>query len=151
METNCPFCADPIRDHIFLETDLAFAAYNIAPILPGHSMVIPLRHIESIHEFNDAELAGFFSFSRQVTRLLTRAFEAEGFDWSLQESKAAGQSVAHLHLHIIPRKASDLKKPGDWFQKLEEQRNLSIDNPKRKHLGLEEIRKVVNFLRQHAD
>lgn len=151
MEKSCLFCDDTIRDHVFLETDLAFAAYNIAPILPGHSMVIPRRHIESIHELSVDELAGFFIFSRVVTGLLQKAFHAEGFDWSLQESETAGQSIAHLHLHIIPRITGDLKKPGDWYRKLEKQRNMVIDSPERKKLSAEEILKIVKHIRQYLD
>lgn len=77
-------------------------------------------------------------------------FDADGFDWSLQESEAAGQSVSHLHLHIIPRKGGDLNRPGDWYALLEKQRQTMIDSPGRKKLSPEEIKNTVAYIKKHA-
>ena len=150
MKENCPLCSPKIRDHIFSESGAMMAIYNIAPILPGHSMIVPKRHVESIFKLNDEELVDLFRFSREITHLLMNVFGADGFDWSLQESEAAGQSVSHLHLHIIPRQTGDLKQPGDWYAMLEKQRHTLIDNPGRKKLSLEEMKNTVAYIQQHA-
>jgi bis(5'-adenosyl)-triphosphatase len=150
MKENCPLCSPKIRDHIFRETVKMMAVYNIAPILPGHSMIVPKRHIESIFGLNDDELAELFRFSREITHILMNVFGSDGFDWSLQESEAAGQSVSHLHLHIIPRKNFDLKRPGDWYALLEKQRQTMIDSPGRKKLSPEEIKSTVAYIQKHA-
>ncbi len=147
MNHDCPFCSPLISDHVFKETSGMLAVYNIAPILPGHSMVIPKKHVESIYDFSKDEIEEFFTFSQRVTKLLITFFNAEGFDWSLQESEAAGQSVAHVHLHIIPRKSNDLKRPGDWYSILEEHRSALIDNPFRHPLSNKQIQKIVTSLK----
>lgn len=147
MNHDCPFCSPLIRDHIFIETSGMMAVYNIAPILPGHSMAIPKSHVESIYDLSKEDLEEFFSFSRKVTKLLITFFNSEGFDWSLQESDAAGQSIAHVHLHIIPRKSGDLKHPGDWFSILEKNRRDMIDNPLRQAISNKEVLEMVSSLK----
>ncbi len=150
MNKACQFCSAEIENQVFLGTESLMAVYNIAPILPGHSMVIPRRHVETIFDLNEDELAELFRFSRKTTDLLMKVFDCEGFDWSLQESEAAGQSVAHLHLHIIPRKPADLARPGDWYAQLEEQRRSAmIDSPGRRPLSSDEINHVITFIKNH--
>lgn len=149
MNQSCPFCSLSLQEQVFWDSGEMLAVYNISPILPGHSMVIPRRHVVTINELNGQEMAEFFVFARQVTHLLMRAFDAEGFDWSLQESAAAGQSVAHLHLHIIPRKTDDLKQPDDWYALLEQNRHVMIDSPGRKLLNTDEIRNIIGFIKSH--
>jgi bis(5'-adenosyl)-triphosphatase len=149
MIQPCPFCSSSVQDQIFHESGKMMAVYNIAPILPGHSLIIPRRHVVSINELNDEEMTEFFSFTRQVTQLLLHVFESEGFDWSLQESEAAGQSIAHLHLHIIPRKTGDLKRPGDWYALLQQNSQELIDSPGRKQLASDEISNIIGFIKSH--
>ncbi|MBE0663302.1 MAG: HIT domain-containing protein [Bacteroidales bacterium] len=149
MNQPCPFCSLSIQEQIFWGLDKVMAVYNISPILPGHSMIIPRRHVVTINELDNEEMTKFFTFARQVTQLLMRAFEADGFDWSLQESEAAGQSFAHLHLHIIPRKTGDLKRPGDWYALLQQNRHVMIDNPDRKLLAPNEISNIIEFIKSH--
>lgn len=148
MKNNCPFCSPEISEQIIHENNQMLAVYNIAPILPGHSLVIPRKHLESINELSEQELLEFFTFARKTTRILCSAFGSDGFDWSLQESEAAGQSIAHLHLHIIPRMAGDLKKPGDWYPMLEQNRCF-IDSPERKSLSREEIKSIVSEIQKY--
>lgn len=139
-----------MSEQIIHESIHMLAVYNIAPILPGHSLVIPKKHLESINELSEQELLEFFTFARKTTRILCSAFGSDGFDWSLQESEAAGQSIAHLHMHIIPRVAGDLKKPGDWYPMLEQNRSL-IDSPERKSLSREEITATVSQIRKYIN
>ncbi|MGB4205219.1 MAG: HIT family protein [Bacteroidales bacterium] len=147
MNHDCPFCSPSIEDHVFMETTDMLAVYNISPILPGHSMVIPRRHVESVNDLSDNELDLLFRFARKVTKLLVSFFKAEGFDWSLQESEAAGQSIYHVHLHIIPRKTGDLEQPGDWYSRLQESKKELIDNSLRRKLSKKEISEIVTSLK----
>ena len=147
MENRCPFCSDQIKKQVFLECDDMLAIYNISPILPGHSLIIPKKHFETINDFTESELTVFFNFARKATQLLCLAFGSEGFDWSLQESEAAGQSIPHLHLHIIPRKKNDLNNPGDWFQMLEKNRYQALDSKNRKPVSSTEIESVIRHIR----
>jgi len=147
MNHDCPFCSPLIEDHVFMETTEMLAVYNISPILPGHSMVIPRRHVESVNDLSENELDQLFRFARIVTKQLITFFKAEGFNWSLQESEAAGQSISHVHLHIIPRRPGDLEQPGDWYSWLQESKKELIDNPLRRKLSKKEISEIVSSLK----
>jgi bis(5'-adenosyl)-triphosphatase len=115
---ECPFCTSTIDDITFLESDGFRAIVNVAPILPGHSLIIPKRHVERLLELSDDEVAEMVKLSRRAIALLMRFYGSDGFDWTIQESEAAGQSVPHLHLHLIPRSRGDLPDPGDWYARL---------------------------------
>ncbi|HKZ85432.1 MAG TPA: HIT family protein [Anaerolineae bacterium] len=115
---KCPFCAPVVADITFMESDRFRAVVNVAPILPGHSLIIPKRHVESLLDLGDDEVAEMVKLSRPAIALLMRFYGSDGFDWTIQESEAAGQSVPHLHLHLIPRTRGDLPDPGDWYARL---------------------------------
>ncbi len=140
---DCPFCADAVADIAFLESPRFRAIVNAAPVLPGHSLVIPQRHIESLLALSDEEVAEMVNLSRRAAGLLTRVYGAEGFDWTIQESEAAGQSVPHLHLHLIPRRKGDLPDPGDWYHRL-------IEYEGRPRLTHGEMRRLAEILRTEA-
>ena len=112
---ECPFCLINSKIQAFATSPNFMAVYDISPILPGHSLIIPREHIESLHDLEPDKLAEFFQFAEEVTKRLCDYLDTEAFDWSLQEKEEAGQSVAHLHLHIIPRTKNDLPNPGDWY------------------------------------
>jgi bis(5'-adenosyl)-triphosphatase len=102
-------------------------------------------------ELTTEEISGLFLFSRQVTTLLMKAFGGNGFDWSLQDGKSAGQTVAHLHLHIIIRKDNDLASPGDWYPKVEKADNTLLDSFDRKQLTDAEYNRISGYLRNLCD
>ena len=149
-DIKCPFCKQEIKDLVFYESEKFIAAYNIAPILPGHSLVMPKEHMISIFDLSDEELFEFVKFSRTVIKILSKAFNTEGFNWTLQESEEAGQTIAHMHIHIIPRKKEDLAHPGDWYPKLKHNVDDIIDSNKRMKLKADEIRSIVGKLRSFS-
>jgi len=141
---TCPFCSQKIMDAKFSESENFLAIYNLAPILPGHSLIIPRRHVESLMELDDEELYEMMMFSRDTTRVLLELFKSSGFDWTIQEGEDAGQSVPHLHLHLIPRKSNDLSQPGDWYPLLRESEAEVIDIAPRPHLTTDEMKMIVS-------
>ncbi len=140
---GCPFCAPAVADITFMESDGFRAIVNIAPILPGHSLIIPKRHVESLLELSDDEAAEMVKLSRRAVALLMRFYGSDGFDWTIQESEAAGQSVLHLHLHLIPRTHGDVPDPGDWYTRL-------IEFRERPRLTHDEMRRIAERLRTDA-
>jgi bis(5'-adenosyl)-triphosphatase len=148
METTCPFCKDNINTAAFAEENGFLAIYNHSPILPGHSLVIPSKHISSLFDLSEDEISAFFSFARKVTSFLTKHYKSDAYDWSLQEGESAGQSVDHLHLHIIPRNPGDLPEGEDWYVKLEEQRKQKIDEPGRAILSELEYNNISQMLKE---
>lgn len=148
METTCPFCKDNIKTAAFAEENGFLAIYNHSPILPGHSLVIPSKHISSLFDLSEDEISAFFSFARKITSFLTKHYKSDAYDWSLQEGESAGQSVDHLHLHIIPRNPGDLPEGEDWYVKLEEQRKQKIDEPGRAILSELEYNNTSQMLKE---
>jgi len=142
----CPFCVPTVAGISFLESDRFRAIVNVAPILPGHSLVIPKRHVESLLELSDDEVTEMVRLSRRAVALLTRFYASDGFDWTIQESEAAGQSVPHLHLHLIPRTRGDLPDSGDWYSRLielDERPRLTQDEMERLAMQLTALAKIV--------
>jgi bis(5'-adenosyl)-triphosphatase len=147
LTLNCPFCAPDIGEICFFETESFYTIYNRSPILPGHSLLIPKRHIESLFDFSDDELGEMMIHAKEAILILQKAFGCEGFNLSLQEKEEAGQSVVHFHLHLIPRKPDDLPNPGDWYPKLKGSQTKVLDSEKRPQLTREEMKKMARFIK----
>jgi bis(5'-adenosyl)-triphosphatase len=150
MNTDCPFCLNANNNKAFLKNDHFAAIYNIAPILPGHALVIPIRHIESVFNLNDKELSELGDFMKQTTRILLKAFNGEGFDWSLQEAESAGQSIHHVHFHIVIRKTNDLESSGKWYPLVSQNDQILLDSTQRTRLSKEELLKITEYLAKIA-
>ncbi|MBK7029402.1 MAG: HIT family protein [Bacteroidales bacterium] len=147
LTLSCPFCREGISNVSFLESDYFRAIYNIAPIIRGHSLVISRRHIESVLDFTKEEQSEFLVFAAEVTRLLLKTFRGEGFDWSVQEGKVAGQSVPHFHMHIVIRRPGDLQADEDWYGKIVENEDILLDSNSRKKLSDEEYQFYTDFIK----
>lgn len=151
VDGNCPFCKETVTGSSFMHSANFLAIYNIAPILRGHSLVIPKRHISSLFELTDCELAEFFKFSKEVTELLMEAFKGEGFDWSIQEGTVAGQSVPHLHLHVVIRKANDMEVQDEWYHQVRENELAQLDSNSRPRLSAKEHLFYTDYLRNELE
>lgn len=147
--SQCPFCHKTVKDY-FLESSHFASIYNISPILPGHSLIISKTHKNSLFELTEKELSEFMSLGRQTAKLLSHVFNTDAFDWAVQEKEAAGQSIAHLHMHVVPRKIGDLPNPGDWYQALEKRNVDCIDTYQRFRLSEEQLMEVTKNLRTTA-
>ncbi len=147
---SCVFCQKKIQENHFFASENFLAIYNIAPILPGHSMVIPKLHHQSITELSDPELCEMTLFARKTVNLLMKTFGAKAFNWTIQEGEEAGQTVPHLHLHLIPRVEKDLPHPGDWYPLLKESEAKIIDSDVRSRFSYDEIVQVVERIRSVA-
>jgi len=151
MRINCPFCDSRIDEAKFSESENFLAIYNIAPILPGHSLIIPKRHVESLLELDDKELYEMTMFSRDITKTLLEIFKSSGFDWTIQEGGDAGGSIPHLHMHLIPRKSNDLTLPGDWYPLMKESEAEIIDSNARPRMTADEMKTIISRIRGFLD
>ncbi len=148
---GCPFCDPGILGATFLETEHFRAVYNISPILPGHSLVIPKWHVASYMDLTAPELTEMMLLIQRGCRVLENVFQTKGFNLALQEELIAGQSVPHLHFHIIPRKTGDLPEPGGWYPKLQQEFYKGvIDNTQRPRYTAAELGQIAGHLRAAA-
>ena len=78
---------------------------------PGHLLLIPFRHIPTLFEATDEEQAALLALVREAKDLLDERFHPDGYNIGVNVGTAAGQTVMHLHVHVIPRYAGDMEDP----------------------------------------
>lgn len=101
-----------VTPQVFHLTTHSFALVNIKPLLPGHVLVSPRRPAKRMSDLNHAEVTDLFLTVQQVGRMVERFYGASSLNIAIQDGPAAGQSVPHLHTHIIPRRSADLDGQG---------------------------------------
>jgi diadenosine tetraphosphate (Ap4A) HIT family hydrolase len=109
-EANCPFCELPAA-RIVLSADEALVIRDAFPVSPGHTLVIPRRHVASFFELTAVERACMLELLAQAKVELDEACRPDGFNIGINDGAAAGQTVLHLHLHLIPRYRGDVPNP----------------------------------------
>lgn len=97
-----------LPSQIFYESAHALAVVNIRPVLPGHVLVISRRAVARFGALSAVEVADVWSTAQLVGRVVTRCHGGAAATYSMQDGAEAGQSVPHLHVHIVPRRARDL-------------------------------------------
>lgn len=106
----CPFCSlDPAE--ILLENDHAVAFYDRFPVTPGHALVVPRRHVSSFFEVTGEEQAALWELLGRVREHLIDKRSPDAFNVGINDGVAAGQTVMHLHIHLIPRYLGDTEDP----------------------------------------
>jgi diadenosine tetraphosphate (Ap4A) HIT family hydrolase len=92
---------------VFLRTAHSFAFVNHRPILKGHVLVATQRSVEKFTELSPVEVADLFQTVQRVQKAIEQEHEANAATIALQDGRDAGQSVEHVHVHVLPRKQSD--------------------------------------------
>jgi len=142
---KCPFCLPDTHRNAFASSGSFLALYNKSPILPGHILIISRSHFDSLRLLPDELMTEFFLFARDVTETLLGYYQADAFDWTIQDNEAAGQSVPHIHLHIVVRHPDDLPDPGDWYPLLDAQKKTGSET--RLKLSTSEYNEISEQLR----
>ncbi|KAF2999871.1 hypothetical protein E8E13_008034 [Curvularia kusanoi] len=101
-----------VTSQVFHLTRLSFAVVNLKPLLPGHVLVSPRRIVPRFNDLTAAEVQDLFLTVQRVSRMVERVFAASSLNIAIQDGVDAGQSVPHVHAHIIPRKKDDLEHKG---------------------------------------
>jgi histidine triad (HIT) family protein len=110
---ECIFCriiAGEVPAAKLIETDKVLSFLDIAPVNPGHCLVMPKRHVGTLLDMTQHELHACMFTVQRVARAATRAVGAAGFNVLQNNDRCAGQIVPHVHFHVIPR------SPDDGFQ-----------------------------------
>src|SRR5206468_4980041 len=106
----CPFC-DPPAGQLFYQGDLVIGLWDRLPVSPGHALLIPRRHVSSWFSASDAERGELLSAVDHARIAIERAGQPDGYNIGVNVGEAAGQTVFHLHLHVIPRYRRDVANP----------------------------------------
>lgn len=120
---DCLFCAIAKKEkpsYVIYEDDTVLAFLDIFPHAPGHTLVIPRRHIKTLLEMDSDEIKPFWLGVHATLKVLQETMHAHGFTVGINHGKVSGQAVEHLHVHCMPRYEGDgggsihsvIKNPG---------------------------------------
>ena len=104
----CVFC-NP--DDVVMENDLAYVIHDRHPVSEGHLLVIPKRHVVSFFETSREERKALMEMLEGARQYIISEHSPQGFNIGINEGEAAGQTVEHLHIHLIPRYEGDIDDP----------------------------------------
>jgi diadenosine tetraphosphate (Ap4A) HIT family hydrolase len=110
MTTHCPFCAIA-PDRIIWQTDLVFAILDGFPVSPGHTLIIPKRHVPSLFDATGDERHELMAGIDWAKHYLDAEYKPDSYNIGINDGPAAGQTVPHLHIHLIPRYNGDREDP----------------------------------------
>jgi diadenosine tetraphosphate (Ap4A) HIT family hydrolase len=106
----CPFCTLP-DGRVVEDNEFAILIRDGYPISPGHSLVIPKRHVGSFFEVTVPERAALLALLDKAKGLVEQDHTPAGYNIGINDGAAAGQTVPHLHIHLIPRYTGDQDDP----------------------------------------
>lgn len=106
---SCPFCS--VDRERLAESPLAIAFEDAYPVSPGHTLIIPRRHIATYFDCTADEKTTIWDLVDQVRRFITEQRHPDGFNVGFNAGLASGQTVIHAHVHVIPRYSGDVADP----------------------------------------
>jgi diadenosine tetraphosphate (Ap4A) HIT family hydrolase len=110
---HCAFCELPqVKERTIIENDLAWAFPSYFPIAPAHLLVCPKRCVPSYEDLRPEEWEAMFALLTKLKPALRKAYKAEGFNFAWNEGTIAGQTVPHIHIHLVMRFSGDTEKLG---------------------------------------
>lgn len=110
MTLDCPFCTLP-QDRIILSNQYGQVIMDGFPVSPGHALIIPKRHVGSFFLLDSAERQALMALLDEAKVLLDHEYQPDGYNVGINEGASAGQTVMHLHIHLIPRYVGDREDP----------------------------------------
>ena len=107
---QCPFCNLP-EERILLANARGVAIRDAYPVSPGHTLIVPRRHVASFSEVDAEERTALFDLLEEAREGLNGTHRPSGYNIGINDGVAAGQTVLHLHIHLIPRYDGDQPDP----------------------------------------
>ena len=110
-DDECRFCLTKPSRRIMVEGKYGFAAWDRHPASEGHFLVIPYRHFANYFDIKDEEREELWSIVAQGQVMCNEKHNPDGYNIGINVGTAAGQSIHHLHIHVIPRYIGDVENP----------------------------------------
>ncbi len=119
--TGCPFCspADTLLDH-----SLAFAVPDRYPASPGHTLIVLRRHVAAFFDTTPEEQQALLALLQAARRPIDARLAPQGYNIGVNVGTTAGQTIPHVHVHLIPRYAGDVADPRGGVRAVIPQRQL---------------------------
>ena len=106
----CPFC-DPPAERTFFRGELVIGVWDAYPVSPGHALLIPRRHVATLFEANREEQMALLEALEAARAIIDERHRPDGYNIGVNHGAAAGQTIFHLHVHLIPRYLGDVADP----------------------------------------
>ncbi|KAK6624221.1 hypothetical protein RUM44_011080 [Polyplax serrata] len=106
------------KETIFYKTNLSFAFTNKKCVVPGHVLVAPLREVKYFSELTPEEVADLFQTSQMVSKIMSHIHGTTSSTIVVQDGPEAGQTITHVHVHVLPRRAGDFEQNDDIYTEL---------------------------------
>ncbi len=107
--TDCRLCRK-ITDMV-IENDLTYALYDTFPVSPGHCLIVPKRHVAEYFDATAEEKKAIWDMVDAMKVIIDKDYQPDGYNIGINVGKSAGQSIPHIHIHMIPRYAGDMDDP----------------------------------------
>jgi diadenosine tetraphosphate (Ap4A) HIT family hydrolase len=108
---DCPFCNPDSERKLIVESATAYAIYDKFPVNDGHALIIPKRHCADYFDLTFKEQSACIFMMNKVKEIVLEKFNPDGFNIGINVGEKAGQTVPHVHLHLIPRYNGDVEEP----------------------------------------
>ncbi|XP_034023393.1 bis(5'-adenosyl)-triphosphatase isoform X1 [Thalassophryne amazonica] len=135
---------------VFLQTELSFALVNRKPVVPGHVLVCPLRPVERFRDLRPDEMTDLFCTTQKVANMVEKVFNASSLTIAIQDGPEAGQTVKHVHVHVLPRKPGDFERNDSVYDKLQKH-DQEEEDVSSKWRSEEEMAAEALELRKHLE
>lgn len=109
--SSCPFCNPDAERELIVESATAYAMFDKFPVSNGHALIIPKKHCADYFDLTFKEQSACVFMLNTVKQIIKQKFNPDGFNVGINISEAAGQTVSHVHIHLIPRYKGDVKEP----------------------------------------
>ncbi len=106
----CIFCSLPAAS-IMDENELGMAVRDIFPVNPGHTLIMPKRHVSSYFDLTDDEVLALMQLMRRAKEAIDSEFSPDDYNIGVNNGPIAGQTVPHVHIHVMPRYRDDVDDP----------------------------------------
>ncbi|XP_042028187.1 bifunctional bis(5'-adenosyl)-triphosphatase/adenylylsulfatase FHIT-like isoform X2 [Salvia splendens] len=145
-----PYKIDP--KEVFYSTQLSYAMVNLRPLLPGHVLVCPRRDVKRFTDLTGDETSDLWFTAQKIGRQLESYHKASSLTLAIQDGPQAGQTVPHVHIHILPRKGGDFEKNDEIYDAIdakekELKEKLDLDK-ERKDRSMEEMAEEADQYRK---
>ena len=108
---NCPFCDTKIQNDLIFGNETAFVIFDRFPVSKGHALIISKRHCASFFDLTSNEQNDCFSLIFKMKKEIQNKYNPDGFNIGINIGKSAGQTIFHVHIHLIPRYIGDVENP----------------------------------------
>mmetsp|Transcript_15180 Transcript_15180/g.26019 ORF Transcript_15180/g.26019 Transcript_15180/m.26019 type:complete len:156 (+) Transcript_15180:20-487(+) len=111
----------PIRaSEIFFESAHSVGLVNLKPVVPGHVLVLSRRCVPRFADLTEDEVSDLWISVQKVSKVLQKAYNASSLTIAIQDGPEAGQTVPHVHVHVLPRRPADFEKNDQVYDKIED-------------------------------